>query len=150
VGSCGEQRVGRIIEATKAANDDHEVKVNISIPFDEWKLHHKHFAIGEGIAEGRQEVILTTEISEFLFDHDVDDVAFVFTPEQLKDILDVSWKEQQMCQKHSGLSPCSCSAGDSALLDVRAGDDGMFDASSSSSKNSHSMLFFMMPRYCLH
>jgi hypothetical protein len=41
--------------------------------------------IGEGIAKGLQEVILTAEISEFLFDHDVEDVAFVFTPEQLEE-----------------------------------------------------------------
>jgi hypothetical protein len=34
-----------------------------------------HFAIGEGIGNGLQEVILTTNISEFLFDHDVEDVA---------------------------------------------------------------------------
>ncbi len=85
MGSCGKQRVGRIIEATKADEDDYEVKVNIFIPFDNWKLHQNHFAIGEGIAKGLQEVILTTEISEFLFDRDVEDVAFVFTPEQLEE-----------------------------------------------------------------
>ena len=85
VGSCGKQRVGRIIEATKADEDDYEVKVNIFIPFDNWKLHQNHFAIGEGIAKGLQEVILTTEISKFLFDRDVEDVAFVFTPEQLEE-----------------------------------------------------------------
>jgi hypothetical protein len=82
VGSCGKQRVGRIIAATKA---DHEVKVNIFVPFDNWKLHRNHFAIGEGIAKGLKEVILTTEISEFLFDRGVEDVAFVFTPGQLKE-----------------------------------------------------------------
>jgi hypothetical protein len=84
-GSCGKRRVGRIISATKAANDDHEVKVNLFIPFNEWKLHHKHFAIADGIAKGLQELIITTEISEFLFDRDVEDVAFVFTPEQLQE-----------------------------------------------------------------
>jgi hypothetical protein len=41
------------------------------------------FASGEGIAKGLQEVVLTTEISEFLFDRDVEEIAFVFTPEQL-------------------------------------------------------------------
>jgi hypothetical protein len=85
VGSCGERRVCRIIEATKAANNDHEVKVNIFIPFNEWKLHHRHFAIAEGIAKGLQELIITTEISGFLFDRDVEDVALVFTPEQLEE-----------------------------------------------------------------
>jgi hypothetical protein len=65
------------IEATKADNNDHEVKVNVFIPFDDWKLRHNHFAIGEGIAKGLQEVVLTTEISAFLFDHDVEEVAFV-------------------------------------------------------------------------
>jgi hypothetical protein len=85
VGSCGKRRVGRIIAVTKADNDDHEVKVNIFIPFNEWKLRHKHFSIGEGLAKGVQEVVLTTEISEFLFDRDVEDVAFVFTPGQLEE-----------------------------------------------------------------
>jgi hypothetical protein len=85
VGSLGKRRVGRIIAATKADSDDHEVKVNLFIPFDNWKLHRNHFAIGEGIAKGLQEVVLTTEISEFLFDRDVEDVAFVFTPGQLEE-----------------------------------------------------------------
>jgi hypothetical protein len=85
VGSCGKQRVGCIIEAEKASGNDHEVKVNIFIPFDEWKLRHKKIAIGEGIAKGLQEIVFTTEISEFLFDRDVEDVAFIFTPEQLKE-----------------------------------------------------------------
>jgi hypothetical protein len=85
VGSSGERRVGRIIEATKVANNDHKVKVNLFIPFEEWDLRDNHFAIGLGIAIGLQEVILTTKISEFLFDRDVAEVAFVFTPEQLEE-----------------------------------------------------------------
>jgi hypothetical protein len=82
-GSCGKQRVSQIISVTKAAYDDHEVKVNRR--FDNWKLRQNHFVIGEGIAKGLHEVVLTTEISEFLFDRDVEDVAFVFTPEQLEE-----------------------------------------------------------------
>jgi hypothetical protein len=80
MGSCGKRRVGRIIEATKVdKEDDHDVKVKfITIPFTEWKHCHKHFEIGEGIAKGLQEVILTTEIYEFLFDRGV-------TPEQLEE-----------------------------------------------------------------
>jgi hypothetical protein len=82
--SCGKCRVGCIIEATKANNGSHEVIVNIFIPFDEWKLHRNYYAIGEGIAKGLQEIVITEEISEFLFDRDIEDVAFVFNPEQLK------------------------------------------------------------------
>jgi hypothetical protein len=86
VGSCSKHRIGHIIEATEAdKEDDHEVKVNLFIPFTEWKLQNMYLPIGEGITQGLQDVILTTEISEFLFDRDVEDAAFVFTPEQLKE-----------------------------------------------------------------
>jgi hypothetical protein len=44
-----------------------------------------HLPIGEGIAQGLQDVILTTEIYGFLFDRNVEDVTFVFTPEQLEE-----------------------------------------------------------------
>jgi hypothetical protein len=82
---CGKRRVGRILEARKAADDDHEVKVNLFLPFDQWELRNSYFPIGEGIGQGLHEVILTTEISEFLFDRDVEEVAFLFTPEQLEE-----------------------------------------------------------------
>jgi hypothetical protein len=82
---CGESRVGRILDAAKANNDDHEVIVNLLVPFEEWNLRHQHFPIGEGIAVGLQEVVLTTEIVELLFDQDVQEVAFVFTPLQLEE-----------------------------------------------------------------
>jgi hypothetical protein len=68
---CGEGCVGRILQAAKANHEDHEVKVNLLVPFEEWKLRHQHFPIGEGIAVGLQEVVLTTEIAKFLFDRDV-------------------------------------------------------------------------------
>ena len=82
---CGKRRVSCILEARKAANDDHEVQVNLFLPFDQWELRNRYFPIGEGIGQGLHEVILTTEISEFLFDHDVKEVAFVFTPKQLEE-----------------------------------------------------------------
>jgi hypothetical protein len=85
VGSCGKRRVGHIIEATKADNDNHKVKVNLFIPFDKWKLQNMYIPIGEGIAQDLHEVILMTKISEFLFDRDAQEVAFVFTPDQLEE-----------------------------------------------------------------
>jgi hypothetical protein len=60
--------------APQADNNDHKVKLNVFIPFDKWKHHQNHLAIGEGIATGLQEVVLTTEISEFLFDSDIEEV----------------------------------------------------------------------------
>jgi hypothetical protein len=82
---CGKCRDGRILEARKAANGDHEVQVNLFLPFDQWELQNRYFPIGEGIGQGLHEVILTTEISKFLFDRDIEEVAFVFTPKQLEE-----------------------------------------------------------------
>jgi hypothetical protein len=82
---CGKRRVGRILEARKAAADDHIVQVNLFLPFAQWDLRNRYLPIGEGIGQGLHEIILTTEISEFLFDRDVEEVAFVFTPEQLEE-----------------------------------------------------------------
>jgi hypothetical protein len=83
---CGKRRVGRILKATKADDDiDHKVQVNLFIPFDQWGLRDSYLPIGGGIGQGLHEVILTTDISEFLFDRDVVAVAFVFTPEQLEE-----------------------------------------------------------------
>jgi hypothetical protein len=62
---CGKCWASHILEARKAAGDDHVVQVNLFLPFDQWELQNKYFPIGEGIGQGLHEVILTTEISKF-------------------------------------------------------------------------------------
>jgi hypothetical protein len=49
-------------------------------------FENRYFPIREGIGPGLHEVILTTEISKFLYDHDIaEEVAFVFTTKQLEE-----------------------------------------------------------------
>jgi hypothetical protein len=55
------------------------------LPFDQWELENGYFPIREEIGQGLHEIILTTEISKFLFDLKVEEVAFVFIPEQLEE-----------------------------------------------------------------
>jgi hypothetical protein len=59
--------------------------MNLFLPFDQWELQISYFPIGKGLGLGLHEVILTTEISEFLLDCDIEEVAFVFTPNQLEE-----------------------------------------------------------------
>jgi hypothetical protein len=82
---CGKRWADCILKARKAAADDHKVQMHLFLPFDQWELQNRYYPIGKGISQGLHEVILTTEISEFLFDRDVKEVAFVFTPEQLEE-----------------------------------------------------------------
>jgi hypothetical protein len=58
-----EHPVGRIIEATKAVEkdheDDHEVKVNLFIPLDEWPKNTTLYPIKDGLGKNLHEVVLT-------------------------------------------------------------------------------------------
>jgi hypothetical protein len=78
------QLVGRIIKACKAADEDNfEVPVNVFCPFDAWPPRKPLFPIKEGLGKNLQEVVLTSETANFYFDHDVFDVAFMFTTMEL-------------------------------------------------------------------
>jgi hypothetical protein len=59
--------------------------VTLFLPFDQWELRNSYLPVGKGLGLGLHEVIPTTKISKFLFDRDVEDVAFVFTPDQLEE-----------------------------------------------------------------
>ena len=63
--------------------DDHVVKVNIFISFEEWPSHTALYPTKDGLGKNLQEVVLTSKTAEFHFDRDVYDIAFVFTTPEL-------------------------------------------------------------------
>ncbi len=82
-----EHLVGRIIEATKAVEkdheDDHEVKVNLFISFGERPKHTTLYPIKDGLGKNLHEVVLSSNTVLFYFDRDVYDIAFLFTAVKL-------------------------------------------------------------------
>jgi hypothetical protein len=79
----GNRQVGRIISSVKNNNEDTEVTVNIFIAFDKWLNKTEYYPINNGFGKYLNEVVLTFETATFLFDKQVDDIAFVFTPAEL-------------------------------------------------------------------
>jgi hypothetical protein len=75
--------VGQIINAQTVADHDHEVTVNVYIPFEDWPPNATLYPIKEGLGKNLHEVVLSSKTSIFLFDRDVYDIAFVFTPFKL-------------------------------------------------------------------
>jgi hypothetical protein len=75
--------VGRIINARKVADDDHEVTVNVYIHFDDWPPNATLYPIKEGSGKNLHEVVLSSKTSLFIFDRDVYDIAFIFTTFEL-------------------------------------------------------------------
>jgi hypothetical protein len=77
----GKRAVARIIKATKT-DVGWLVDANLFIFFSAWQSNYDEIAEGEG--RHIKELVLTSKTIEILFDKTVYDLAFVFTPQQLK------------------------------------------------------------------
>ncbi len=77
----GKRAVACIIKATKT-DVGWLVDANLFIFFSAWQSNYDEIAEGEG--RHIKELVLTSKTIEILFDKTVYDLAFVFTPQQLK------------------------------------------------------------------
>jgi hypothetical protein len=75
--------VGRIIEARKSVEKDHEddhvVTVTLFMPFDEWPKNTTLYPIKDGLGKNLHKVVLSSKTVYFFSDQDVYAIAFLFT-----------------------------------------------------------------------
>jgi hypothetical protein len=122
--SKGKLQVARILEGTKALKG-YDVKANLFIPFDEWKIKTRH-PVADGLGKNLKEIVATQDVVTYNFDSEVHDIAFVFKENQLLEHGAVlqGINNAYVCQYFSndtdieGLSPCSSMIRDNAGIRV--------------------------------